>query len=121
LRNFTARIAFTILALGLADGVVGAWLYRNNPFPASAVVFAIAAAFFAFLWVRLDADQRGYRRSPFLTTSVVGLTVVAIPYYLFRTRGFRKGCVGILAFLGLLIGYGVMGGIGKVIVRVLRT
>jgi hypothetical protein len=121
LRNFTARIVFTILALGLANGVIGAWLYRNDPFTASAIVFAIAGAFFAFLWVRLDADQRNFRCSTFLTASVVGLTIVALPYYLFRTRGFRKGCAGVLAFLGVFFGYGIMAGIGKLIVRVLRT
>jgi hypothetical protein len=121
LRNFTGRIAFAILALGLANGVVGAWLYRNNPLSASAIVFAIAGAFFAFLWVRLDAHQRDFQCSPFLSTSVVGLTIVALPYYLFRTRGFRKGCVGVLAFFGMLFGYGIMSGIGKLIVRVLRT
>jgi hypothetical protein len=121
LRNFTARIAIIVLALGLADGVVGAWLYRNELFPASAIVFSIASVFFAFLWVRLDADQRNFRRSPYLTTSVVGLTLIALPYYLFRTRGFRKGCIGVLVFLGVLVGYGIMAGIGKLIVQVLRT
>lgn len=121
MRTFTARIAITIFALGLADGVIGAWLYRNDPLPASAIVFAIAGAFFAFLWVRLDSDQRNFRRSPFLTTSVVGLPIVALPYYLFRTRGFRQGGIGVLAFLAVSIGYSIMGELGRLIVRVLRT
>jgi hypothetical protein len=68
LHNFTARIASMILALGFLDGVVGAWLYGNTPFPNSAIVFMIANAFLAFLWFRLDSDQRSYRRTPFLTS-----------------------------------------------------
>lgn len=121
MRNFTARIAFAILALGLANGVISAWLYRSAPISASAIVFAIAGALFAFLWVRMDAEQRNFQCSRFLATSIVGLTIVALPYYLFRTRGFRKGCVGVLAFLGVLFGYGIMAEIGRLIVRVLRT
>ena len=111
----------TVLALGLADGATGAWLFRNDPLPVSSLVFAIAVAFFALFWVRMDADQRNFRRSPLLTTSVVGLPIVAVPYYLFRTRGFRRGCLGVLAFLGLAIGHGIMASVGILIVRVLRT
>ena len=120
MRNFTARIACTILALGFADGAVGAWLYSDAPFPASTIVFMLAYAFFIFLWFRLDSDLRCYRRTPFLSTAVVGMSVVAIPYYLFRTRGFRQGVVGVLIFVSLIFGYAAMALIGRLIVRVVR-
>jgi hypothetical protein len=51
MHNFTARIACVILALGFADGLVGAWLYRYTPVPPSALVFGIACIFFVFLMV----------------------------------------------------------------------
>jgi hypothetical protein len=120
LHNFTARIASMILALGFLDGVVGAWLYGNTPFPNSAIVFMIANAFLAFLWFRLDSDQRSYRRTPFLTIAVVGVSIVAIPYYLFRTRGIRSGAIGVLVLVSLLFGYGVMALVGRLVVRVVR-
>ena len=109
-----------VLALGFLDGVVGAWLYGNAPFPNSAIVFMIANAFLAFLWFRLDSDQRSYRRTPFLTTAVVGISAVAIPYYLFRTRGIRGGAIGVLVFVSLLFGYGVMSVVGRLVVRVVQ-
>lgn len=109
-----------ILALGFLNGVVGAWLYGNTPVPNSAIVFMIANAFLAFLWFRLDSDQRSYRRTPFLTAAVVGVWIVAIPYYLFRTRGIRSGAIGVLVLVLLLFGYGVMALIGRLVVRVVR-
>ena len=109
-----------VLALGFLDGVVGAWLYGNSPFPNSAIVFMVANAFLGFLWFRLDSDQRSYRRTPFLTTAVVGASIVAIPYYLFRTRGIRGGTIGVLVLVSLLFGYGVMSLVGRLVVRVVR-
>jgi hypothetical protein len=120
MRNFTARIASMVLALGFLDGVVGAWLYGNTPFPNSDIVFMIANAFLAFLWFRLDSDQRSYRRTPFLTTAVVGVSILAIPYYLFRTRGIRRAIIGVLVLVSIFIGYGVMALVGRLLVRVVR-
>jgi hypothetical protein len=120
LRNFTARIASIIFALGFFDGVVGAWLYGNAPFPNSAIVFMIAVAVLAFLWFRLDSDRRSYRRTPFLTTAVVGVSIVAIPYYLFRTRGILRGAIGVVVLVSLLIGYGVASLVGRAVVHVVR-
>jgi hypothetical protein len=39
MHNFTARIGCVILALGFADGLAGAWLYRYTPVPPSTLVF----------------------------------------------------------------------------------
>jgi hypothetical protein len=121
MHNFTARIACTILALGFGDGMVGAWLYRHTPVPPSALVFVIACIFFVFLWFRLDSDSRSYQRSPFLSTAVVGLSVIAIPYYLFQTRGVRRGSIGTLVFASLMLGYTLMGVLGRLIVFAVRS
>ena len=121
MRNFTARIACTILVLGAVDGVVGAWLYRNDPFPASSLVFGIVCLFFTFLWYRLDSEQRSFRRTPLLSTAVIGVSAVAIPYYLFRTRGFRKGVVAVLVFVSLMFGYGVTSALGRLVVHMVRS
>jgi hypothetical protein len=120
LRNFTPRIVSLVLALGFLDGVVGAALYGNTPFPNSAIVFAITVGFLGFLWFRLDSDKRSYRRTPFLTVAVVGISIVAIPYYLFRTRGIRGGAIGVLVLISIMLGYGVMALVGRLVVRLVR-
>jgi hypothetical protein len=45
--------------------------------------------FALFLWCHSDAEQRGYPSSHFLSLLIVGMALVGVPYYLFRTRGFR--------------------------------
>ncbi|HZR34261.1 MAG TPA: hypothetical protein VFA75_02720 [Nevskia sp.] len=60
----------------------------------------IVQSFLIFLWYRLDAEKRGFRRTRLLNTGMAGFTALALPYYLFRTRGFSRGCAAIfLAFL----------------------
>lgn len=46
----------------------------------------LALSYLSFFWYRLDSDERGYRRNPWLNTGVVALGMVAIPYYLARSR-----------------------------------
>jgi hypothetical protein len=121
MHNYTARIAWIILALGFVNGVVDAGLYRSSPFPASTVVFMVADAFLFFLWFRSDSDQRSYRRTPFLSLGVVGVAIIAIPYCLFRSRGFRNGVVGVFVFFSVLFGYALTSLIGSLIVRAVRS
>ena len=53
-----------------------------------------------FLWYRLDSDEHDYPRSIWLNTGVIGLALIALPYYLFRTRGALKGLIATVLFLG---------------------
>lgn len=60
------------------------------------------------MWYYYDTEQIKYRRSPLLNICVIGIGVIAIPYYFFRSRGFRKGLLYtallltfVIAWLGL--------------------
>lgn len=64
-------------------------------------VLATLAVIFAWFW--LDARRRGYRASIALRVAMLGLTVAALPYYLFRSRGFGGGMKG-LAWSVLVFG-----------------
>jgi hypothetical protein len=46
--------------------------------------FVFSALTFAWFW--LDSESRSYRRSPFLNIAVVALGLIAVPYYLIRSR-----------------------------------
>lgn len=48
---------------------------------------------FAFAWCRNDAGERGYKLHRFFSYAVVILGTLALLYYLFRSRGFRRGLV----------------------------
>src|SRR5713226_9149564 len=53
-----------------------------------------------YWWYYLDKTQRTMRTGPLLNIGVVALPIVAIPVYLFRSRGFKSGFVSFLLFIG---------------------
>jgi predicted membrane channel-forming protein YqfA (hemolysin III family) len=58
---------------------------------AMVTVQALGAIAAILLWVRLDALQRKRRVSWILWLTLAGLTSVALPYYLLRSRGAGAG------------------------------
>jgi hypothetical protein len=81
------HVLWMLLARALFEGLFGA-----RDMAGSAHVSALPAlsmlvfSYLGFYWYRLDSDARGYRRNRWLNTGIVGLTVLAIPYYLARSR-----------------------------------
>ena len=109
------------LALGFADGAAAYFLSPGQMFPPSSFVISIAALLVIFMWYRADSEIRAFRRTPLLSMGVVGLPIVAIPYYLFRTRGFRHGALATLVVVLVAIGYSALGYLGQLVMRALRT
>ena len=68
----------------------------------SSIVFSLLV----FWWYWADSNSRSFRRSPLLNVAVVAVGVVAIPYYLLRSRpsGERlKAITKLLGFFMLLV------------------
>lgn len=60
---------------------------------------------FAFLWVHIDADLRGYKRSRMLTAGLILLPLLFFPIYVFvsRSPGERSAAqLRLVVFVGLL-------------------
>ncbi|MEJ2346747.1 MAG: hypothetical protein P8076_00815 [Gammaproteobacteria bacterium] len=92
-----------IIALGLtafASGALAQYLAPGQFYSPSDAPLRFLAVTLLFLWYHLDSEQRGYRRSGWLNVAVVCIAVVALPYYLFRSRGARRGGVALLLALG---------------------
>jgi hypothetical protein len=117
----TGYFVLGALALGFVDGATGYFLFPGHWFPPSSFAIAIVGLFLAFWWYRLDSDSRAYRRTPLMSVAVVGVTIFALPYYLFRSRGFRQGGVATLIFILVSIGYSAMGYLGQLAARAMRT
>ncbi|HEY6621099.1 MAG TPA: hypothetical protein VIY68_16250 [Steroidobacteraceae bacterium] len=117
----TGYFVLGALALGFVDGATGYFLFLGEWFPPSSFPIAIVGLFLAFWWYRLDSDSRAYRRTPLMSVAVVGVTIFAMPYYLFRSRGFRQGGIATLIFIFVSIGYSAMGYLGQVVARAMRT
>ena len=65
-----------------------------------------------FWWYHLDKDEHGYRAGPLMNGGMLFMAAVALPIYLVRTRGWRRGGRAIAlaaAFLALTLLLGEAG------------
>ena len=100
------RLVLTAIPVtGLALGVLSQFVRPGQVWGYLLLaVCGFAQSFLIFLWYRLDAQKRGFRRSKMLNTGIAGITTLALPYYLFRSRGFLKGLAAIVLALLLFLG-----------------
>jgi hypothetical protein len=72
---------------------------------------AIASLAVVSAWFWIDARRRAYKASIVLRVAMFILTVVALPYYLFRSRGLAGGLKGlalsVLVFAATMMAYRV--------------
>ena len=91
----TARQALLHMAvLSFASGplvVAAAALIGHTGMVLTTLTLALASSFYTFLWFCRDRDARGYPRSTGLNMAMVAMSILAVPYYLVRSRtGIRK-------------------------------
>jgi hypothetical protein len=59
-----------------------------------------------YWWYHTDKQQRDYKAGPLMNVGVVALTLLALPVYFIRSRGWKRGSIAIaLAALVLLATY----------------
>ena len=66
-------------------------------------VSGLSSSFLSFYWFRLDREQRGWPRSRWLSTAVIFLTPLAIPWYIARSRPPGRKLRGVLRFFGYVL------------------
>jgi hypothetical protein len=65
-----------------------------------------------FWWYHVDKVEKGYRAGPLMNVGVIALTIIALPIYFIRTRGWKRGLVSIVkgvAVFGAVILLGMLG------------
>ena len=95
-----------LVALGLItflQGVIGQYFYPGQLLPATDLWLLPVGIFLLFWWFVLDSKQRNYRRSPFLNVGVILFALLALPYYFFRSRGFKRGLIATGLFAVALV------------------
>ncbi len=117
----TVYFVVSTLLLGFIDGATARIMYPGQALAPSSFAIGVVALFITFVWYRLDSDSRAYRRSLLSSAAVIGVGILALPYYFFRTRGFRRGAIATLIFLLIAMGYSVLGYLGQLAVRSIRT
>ena len=106
-------ITLSLLAvLALICGAATAFLFPNSATPPTDIALMIVGSFLLFLWYCADAHQRSFKRSPGLNIFVVALAGVGMPYYFFRSRGFKGGLLATILFFLAVLALGVLSSIG---------
>ena len=101
-------VLIALAAASLMSGAIDQYFYPGREFPPTAVAFMVVGVFLIFLWYRMDSNQIGYRRSPWLNVGVIALAIVALPYYFFRSRGAKRGAIATGLFLLVYIASSVL-------------
>ncbi|UHQ18775.1 hypothetical protein LVB87_11340 [Lysobacter sp. KIS68-7] len=93
-----------LAVVSFLSGMADQYFYPGIPYPPTIIVATIACLLLLFAWYRIDAEQRGYRRSRLLDIGVILLAIVALPYYFFRSRGAKGGLLATGALIAAWIG-----------------
>ena len=111
-RTGIRRQTWALAALPALSFVFGCLEYGPFRGPQAGSLLSMHAAAVLGLicvWFLLDARERAYRASIVLTIAMLALTSVALPYYLFRSRGFAGGVKAtlraVLMFAGTMAAY----------------
>ena len=100
----------TAFIIGALNMTLSGHLGANQPWKA---VEQLVLVCLIYWWYYADKAQRQYQAGAFLNVGVVALSLVAIPIYLFRSRGATQGAKAFalfIAFLAILMASLVLGG-----------
>ena len=95
-------LLFVTLGLSGACGEYYASHHRVTP-KAFDVLFLVVSTVLVYRWYYVDAANRAYRRTALLGGAVIMLPLLAIPYYLFRSRPSGQKLRALLGFFGLVV------------------
>jgi hypothetical protein len=72
----------------------------------------LVSSFLCFVWYCRDGDARSYIRSRWLNIGMITVTMLTVPYYLWRSRprGQRLGAIVRYIGFGILVGILTAGG-----------
>jgi hypothetical protein len=85
---------------------------RVEPFGAWEIGETIVALVLVFWWYHVDKGQLGYRAGPLMNGGMLLVMALAMPIYLIRSRGWKRGAIAIavaVAIFLVLLGLGEAG------------
>jgi protein-S-isoprenylcysteine O-methyltransferase Ste14 len=84
-----------------------------EPFSKFGLAEALLSLPLIYWWYHVDKQQRNYQAAPLMNAGVVALTILALPVYFIRSRGWKRGAIATaLAALFLAITY-ALGELGE--------
>jgi hypothetical protein len=68
-----------------------------------------------YWWYHTDKHQRDYKAGPLMNVGVVALTILALPVYFIRSRGWKRGSIAIVLAVLVLLGTFALSELGEAI------
>jgi hypothetical protein len=69
----------------------------------SVVVTTIAGSLLVYWWYWADSTSRSYRRSQALNVAIIAVGILAVPYYLLRSREKGQRLVAVARLFGFVV------------------
>ena len=119
--DFAARppkqALFALLFIAVLGGAMNGFASSRHAAQPQLWTHAIdfASSFLCFVWYCRDGDARAFIRSRWLNIAMVSVTVLTIPYYLWRTRPQGQRFRAILRYIGFAVLLGALTGAGFVL------
>jgi hypothetical protein len=119
--DFTERPPKQALIALLFTAVLGGALngFASSHHAAQPLVWTyaidFASSFLCFVWYCRDGDARAFIRSRWLSVAMVTANVLAIPYYLWRSRPQGQRWRAILRYIGFAALLAILTGVGFVL------
>ncbi|MGE4070749.1 MAG: hypothetical protein AB7E72_06195 [Lysobacterales bacterium] len=89
LRQMKMRVVWAFLGVSFLSGI---WPLTLVPEPSTeAIVLGWISVLLVYLGYRLDAEERGFQRTPWMNVAIILFAGIAVPYYLIRSRGLEQG------------------------------
>jgi len=88
------------------------WTGRVEPLSNFDLGLTLVAISLIFWWYHVDKRECGYQAGPLMNAGVVALSMVALPVYFIRSRGWKRGLPATLvaaAIFGVLLGLDELG------------
>jgi hypothetical protein len=111
----TPKITALVLlaAVSLVGPILEAWITgRIEPLSSFDVALTVVSISLIFWWYHLDKRERDYRAGPLMNAGIVALSMVALPIYFIRSRGWKRGLIATVlaaAVLAVMFGLGELG------------
>ena len=83
-----------------------------DPFGPYGLADALLSLAPIFWWYHVDKQERNYRAGPLMNVGMVALTIIAMPVYFVRSRGWKQGAISsllALAVFGATLALGELG------------
>jgi hypothetical protein len=112
---------FALLFIAVLDGALDGFASSGHAAQPLAWVYTceLAFSFLCFVWYCRDGDARSFVRSRWLSVAMVGVTILTVPYYLWRSRPRGQRFRAIARYIGFAVVLGVVTVIGFMLGAVL--